>query len=95
MDALEIIDGPTLTLMLIHYGIAAEAAKKIREEGLTDIDEQGIVRKSPLLQILRDATQQYRQLSKQFPISPKIRKQLKMDGYFIKNLEDDDPFSDI
>jgi P27 family predicted phage terminase small subunit len=95
MGALEVIDGPTLTLMLIHYGIAAEAAKKIREEGLTDIDEQGVVRKSPLLQILRDATQQYRQLSKQFPISPKIRKQLKMDSYFIKAMEENDMFSDI
>jgi|SRR6056297_2851181 len=96
MGALEVIDGPTLTLMLIHYSIAVEAAKQIREQGLTDYDEQNVERKSPLLQILRDSTQQYRQLSKQFPVSPKIRKQLKLDGYFMKELEEDSgPFSDL
>lgn len=96
MGALEIIDEPTFNLMLIHYSVARQAAKEIKEKGLTDIDEQGVERKSPLLQILRDATTNYRQLAKQFPMSTKIRKQLDMEHYFLKEIEEDkDPFSDL
>ncbi|MFN2363171.1 MAG: phage terminase small subunit P27 family [Halarsenatibacteraceae bacterium] len=82
MGALDSIDYPTFAIMLEHYALAIRAAETIREEGLFRFDENGVQRKHPATQVLRDNSQQYRQYLKEFGLSPKAREALNLDHYF-------------
>ena len=82
MGALESIDYPTFSIMLEHYALAIRAAETIREEGLFRFDENGVQRKHPAAQVLRDNSQQYRQYIKEFGLSPKARENMKLNNYF-------------
>lgn len=82
MGALEKIDYTTFSIMLEHYALAIRAAETIRKEGLFRRDENGVQRKHPAAQVLRDNSQQYRQYIKEFALSPKARQALKLDTYF-------------
>ena len=82
MGALEKIDFTTFAIMLEHYALAIRAAQTIREEGLFRRDENGVQRKHPATQVLRDNSQQYRQYIKEFALSPRSRKALNLGSYF-------------
>lgn len=85
MGALEKVDFPTFAIMLEHYALTVKAAETIREEGLFRYDENGVQRKHPATQVLRDNSQQYRQYVKEFALSPRARKALNLDKYFENN----------
>ena len=82
MGALEKVDYPSFVMMLEHYALAVRAAKKLRKEGLFRLDENGVERKHPATQVLRDNSQQYRQYIREFAVSPRARKTLNLDHYF-------------
>lgn len=82
MGALEKVDFPSFVMMMEHYALAVRAAKKIREDGLFREDENGVERKHPATQVLRDNSQQYRQYIREFAVSPRARELLNLDHYF-------------
>lgn len=73
---LTIIDGSALTLLCFHYGLAVDAAKTLKEEGTTTVDERGLTRKHPACQILRDNSQAFKQYMQEFGLSPSSRARL-------------------
>lgn len=74
-------DGLAFRLLLQHYQFALEAAVELREAGsLTRMDENGVERKHPLLQIFRDNSNMYRMWAAEFGLTPSSRARLKVDG---------------
>jgi len=72
------VDDPAFTLMAIHYGVAWEAARILRDEGLATVDENALTRKHPMLQVLRDSTRTFLQLADRFGLTPSARARLSI-----------------
>ena len=81
MGVLTEVDGPALALTAIHYAIALRAAREIDEEdkGLTTKDERKLIRKSPLMQVLRDNSSSFRMFAAEFGLTPASRSRLKVE----------------
>lgn len=71
------LDGPAFRLMAEHYGLAMQAAQIIAVEGLMTVDERGLLRKHPMLQVLRDNSEMYRKYAAEFGGTPSSRTRLK------------------
>lgn len=73
-------DGSAMELMAIHYAIAKAAlAEMMDEQGklqLTSKDEEGVTRKHPMLQVLRDNSAAFRLYSVLFGLNPAARARL-------------------
>lgn len=67
------VDGPAFTMLAIHWALAFEAARVIRDDGLSTVDENGSVRKHPLLQVLRDNSTAFRLYAAEFGLTPSAR----------------------
>jgi len=78
LGVLTALDGPALTMMAIHYAMARDAAKTIRQEGQQAEDENGALRKHPLNQVLRDNSNAFRQWAVQFGLTPAARARLQI-----------------
>lgn len=74
-----------LRLAESHW-IAGTAATKLRKEPFTREDENGIERKSPWLQIWRDATTVEAKLSAEFGLTPSARSRVSAQGKQEKSL---------
>lgn len=70
------VDGAAFAMLATHWAIAFEAARAIREEGLTAADENGATRKHPLLQVLRDNSAAFRMYAAEFGLTPSARGRL-------------------
>jgi P27 family predicted phage terminase small subunit len=86
-------DIAALDLMSIHYAIAKAAlAAMINDDGkleLTRKDEEGVERKHPMLQILRDNSAAFRLYSVLFGLNPSARARLMVSE---SDDDDDDDF---
>ena len=71
------VDGAALAMLATHWAIAFEAAKELRG-GLTTVDEAGLVRKHPLLQVLRDNSTAFRLWAAEFGLTPSARGKLSI-----------------
>lgn len=74
------IDGAAFTIMAIHFGIAWEAMAIIRDEGLVSVDVNGVSRKHPMLQVLRDNSRTFLQYADRFGLTPSARTKINVGG---------------
>lgn len=73
------VDGPAFTLMAIHYATAWEAMRAIQDSGgLADVDENGVVRKHPLLQVWRENSAAFLRYANHFGLTPSARAKLEI-----------------
>ena len=72
-------DSGALRLMAQHYALAIEAMSDIRGEGLTRLDENGVERKNPKLQIFRDNSKLFLQYSDRLGLTPSARARLHVE----------------
>ncbi|MEW6572947.1 MAG: phage terminase small subunit P27 family [Bacillota bacterium] len=78
------VDGPAFALCAVHYAVAAEAAKALKEQGILVPDpehpagEEPALRKHPLLSVLRDHSAAFRAYSQLFGLSPSDRGRLDL-----------------
>lgn len=63
-------DLPALLMTCVSGGLAIEAAKMIRSEGLFRRDENGVQRKHPAAQVFRDAAAGYFKQAAKFGLTP-------------------------
>ena len=79
-DAGLLSSGDVVGLMLtcVHAGVAIEAARMLREEGITRQDENNVTRKHPAYQLVRDGTAQFWKGSEKFGLSPADRNKIKL-----------------
>ena len=73
--------------MFEHYELAQRAYQQILEEGFTTIDERGLPRKSPVVQIYRDNSLAYLRYANEFGLTPSSRSR---QGSELENMEEDD-----
>lgn len=78
LGVLTAIDGPAFTMMAIHYDMAWQALEAIKKDGLTSVDENGAVRKHPLLQVLRENSAAFLRYAAQFGLTPSARSRLNI-----------------
>lgn len=82
-------DGSALELMAIHYAIAKAALAEMTDDQgklqLTSEDEEGVTRKHPMLQVVRDNSAAFRLYSILFGLNPAARARLD-----VSEPEDDD-----
>ena len=71
-------DTAALEMLCLHYGMAVEAGKILREEGLTAIGAHGQTVKHPAVQILRDASTAFRMYAEQFGLTPSARSRIQV-----------------
>ena len=72
------VDGPAFAMAALHYALAREAAQAIKDEGLVGVDINGLKRKHPLLQVLRDNSGAFRQWCAEFGLTPSSRSRLSI-----------------
>lgn len=72
----EAADDPALMLLCIQYVVAMRALQDM--DSLTRDDENGVGRKHPLMQVLRDSTEQFTKLASEFGMTPASRARLKL-----------------
>lgn len=72
------VDGPAFTMMARHWDLATRAAKQIEQDGLTTKDENGAVRKHPLLQVWRENSAAFLRYAAQFGLTPSARSRLNI-----------------
>jgi P27 family predicted phage terminase small subunit len=89
LGLLTVVDVPAFRLMCEEYGIALEAARQVETEGLWTVDAQGVAKKHPVVQVLRDATSTFRMYAVEFGMTPSSRGRLHMEG------EDQDDFMSL
>lgn len=94
LGLLTAVDGPAFTLMAIHYAVALESLAIIQEgldlpadeesrqqavmAGLLQVDENGAMRKHPLLQVWRENSTAFRHYAAQFGLTPAARGRLSI-----------------
>ncbi len=69
-------DLPAFEMMCIHWAIAVRARARILREGSVTVDERGLPRKHPLLQVWRDNSKAWREYAVQFGLTPVARERL-------------------
>lgn len=70
-------DAAAVRLASHHYELAIKAVATLRQEGLTRLDENGIERKNPHLQIFRDNSRLFLQYADRMGWNPSARARLK------------------
>lgn len=78
MGLLTEIDGVAFTMLTVHYEIAWQASRTLKEEGLVTTDENGAERKHPLLQVLRDNSAMLLRYSREFGLTPSARSRISV-----------------
>ena len=94
LGLLTAVDGPAFTLMTLHYAVALEALTIIQQgldlpadeegrqqsvmAGLLQVDENGAMRKHPLLQVWRENSTAFRHYAAQFGLTPAARGRLSI-----------------
>ena len=73
--------------MFEHLELAQRAYQQILSDGLTTIDERGLPRKSPNVQIYKDNSLAYLRYANEFGLTPSSRAR---QGSEIENLEEDE-----
>lgn len=71
-------DLPAFILMAEHYNIARRALSEIAEEDLTVQDQNGLLRKHPLLQVFRDNSMAFKSYAAEFGLTPSSRSRLQL-----------------
>lgn len=84
------LDLPSLLMACAHYDTAVQAARTIRDQGILTIDERGLPRKHPALQVLRDNSTAFRSYADRFGLSPSSRTRL-----IITAIEDEPSLAEI
>lgn len=72
-------DLASFELMCAHYGFAIAAARIIRDEGMITIDERGLARKHPAMQLFRDQSVLFGRYAALFGLDPANRGSLKVE----------------
>ncbi|MCB0190630.1 MAG: phage terminase small subunit P27 family [Anaerolineae bacterium] len=72
------VDGTAFTMMAIHYAMAWNAMERIFINGLSRLDENGVERKNPLLQVWRENSAAYLRYAQQFGLTPSARGRLSI-----------------
>jgi len=72
------VDGPALAMMATHWALAWEANKTLKQDGLVVLDERGLERKHPLLQVLRDNSAAFRMYAGQYGLTASARVKLSV-----------------
>jgi P27 family predicted phage terminase small subunit len=62
----------------LSYEFAIEAAQRLRSEGATRLDENGIERKNPNFQLWRDSLATFNRIASEFGLSPSSRERLSI-----------------
>jgi len=70
-------DAASFRLMAMHYALALDAAARVRKDGLLRKDENGVQRKHPLLQVLRDNSKVFLAYAAHFGMTPSARSSVK------------------
>lgn len=83
-DLLRDADKQAAYVAAIHFDILTRAYREM--ESLTRDDENGVTRKHPLLQVIKDASENFRQYAVEFGMTPVSRARLQLTA------KDVDPF---
>ena len=78
MGLLTQVDGPAFLALCSHYALMFEAIKAVQEDGIRVVDEYGMVRKHPLLQVVRDNSAALRQWATEFGLTPSSRSRMTL-----------------
>lgn len=73
------LDVGAYRLLLQHYLFALQAAKQVDVDGMFRLDENGVERKHPGMQVFRDNSEMYRKWASEFGLTPSSRSRLKME----------------
>jgi len=73
------VDEPALILMAEHWAMARQALSDINERGLTTVDEAGLPRKHPLLQVWRDNSAAFRGYASEFGMTASSRSKVRIE----------------
>lgn len=71
-------DEAAFALMSLHYGLAIDAARELRDTGMT-IEGRDGAKKHPLTQVFRDNSQAFRQYADEFGMTPSARSRLSLE----------------
>ncbi len=80
LGLLSTVDVPALIMTVVAGGVAMEAAKALRQQGLTRLDENKVERKNPHFQLFRDAAANYYRWASRFGLTPADRAGLNVPG---------------
>lgn len=78
LGLLTLIDAPAFAMMLTHYILAVKASRLLKRDGIMTKDENGLARKHPAHQILRDHAAAFRGFAAEFGLTPSARTRLSM-----------------
>ena len=67
-------------LLCCHFGYAIAAARIIRDEGMINVDERGLARKHPAMQLLRDQSVLFAKYAALFGLDPANRGTLRVEA---------------
>lgn len=81
-------DLPAMELMCTHFAFAVEAGRILNEEGLSTVDERGLPRKHPLLQIWRENSRDFLRYGTEFGLTPSSRSRLTVEPVETETLAD-------
>ena len=73
------VDEPALILMAEHWAMARLALGEINGAGLVTVDEAGLPRKHPLLQVWRDNSAAYRGYAAEFGMTASSRSKIRIE----------------
>lgn len=83
LGVLTVVDVPAFILMAEHYGMARAAVKELTLDSgklkLLILDQHGVDRKHPLLQVLRDNSAAFRSFATEFGMTPSSRSRLHIE----------------
>lgn len=74
------VDGPAFMMMALQYDLAWQAMEILREEGLEVVDANGLTRKHPMIQVMRQASALFLRFAVQFGLTPAARAKLEIPG---------------
>jgi P27 family predicted phage terminase small subunit len=72
------VDIPAFILMAEHYALARQSVKQVLSDGLTVIDEDGMERKHPLLQVMRNNSLAFKAFAVEFGMTPSSRSRINL-----------------
>lgn len=74
------VDVPAFLMLCEHYAVAMAAAEVVAQQGPMRKDENGVERKHPMLQILRDNSKAFRMYCSEFGMTPSSRQRLDFES---------------
>lgn len=78
LGLLTLVDAPSFAMMLTHYIMAVKASRLIKRDGIMTKDENGLARKHPAHQIMRDHATAFRGFAAEFGLTPSARARLSI-----------------